>query len=506
MKIRGTIVILVGGIFLAVVLTSVIHHYRLRSATEAYIRELKAKGEPMELSQVSLPSVPAEQNGAEIFRKAIVLHKADTNFYSGYFSMRMVAPGRAMVCAEQPDVRDSLVTNSWAEVEAAVDRNAELFATLQQIIEKPNFDFHIPYDKGIDRLDFPGLQLAETKGAALQLQAAVLCDLHRGDTAAAVKNQRATLAIAQGMRDEHLVISELVRIAISAIAVPGTWEILQSPNVTDGQLAALQDDWAKLEFIHSMETAFELERADGIKTVRRWRNVGSDFASQALYVTALSMPNPSTWDRLRMKSDNFLWQYWWSYSDELRSLKGQETLLEAARAAQTNDALLAIQTQLQANMAVISTTTNINNAFGSSDPMAKEIEFALSDSVQSLAKSFSRMIKMEAAKRIVVTAIALKRYQLKHGKYPASLAALVPEFLPAVPRDAMDGQPLRYRLNTDGSFVLYSIGDDGRDDGGDPSTTGANWRSLYWQFSRDWVWPQPATAEEIQNFNDHPPK
>ena len=28
----------------------------------------------------------------------------------------------------------------------------------------------------------------------------------------------------------------------------------------------------------------------------------------------------------------------------------------------------------------------------------------------------------------------------------------------------MDGQPLRYRLNADGSFVLYSVGEDARGD------------------------------------------
>ncbi|HXU79373.1 MAG TPA: hypothetical protein VN794_22525, partial [Methylomirabilota bacterium] len=54
-------------------------------------------------------------------------------------------------------------------------------------------------------------------------------------------------------------------------------------------------------------------------------------------------------------------------------------------------------------------------------------------------------------------------------------------------------------LKEDGSFVLYSIGDDGHDDGGDASST-QNYLSFTWQRGRDLVWPQPATAEEVQKY------
>ena len=115
----------------------------------------------------------------------------------------------------------------------------------------------------------------------------------------------------------------------------------------------------------------------------------------------------------------------------------------------------------------------------------------------------------EASRRIDVTAIALKRYQLRHGDYPADLTALVPEFVPSVPRDPVDGQPLRYRRNTDGTFLLYSVGENGKDDGGDPlpgkgvKTSFFNWLN---PDALDWVWPQPATPEEVQNYYAHPPE
>ena len=121
----------------------------------------------------------------------------------------------------------------------------------------------------------------------------------------------------------------------------------------------------------------------------------------------------------------------------------------------------------------------------------------------SLPYVFNRVMRVETTRQTVMTAIALKRYQLKHGNHPVDLNSLVPEFLSTVPLDPVNGQPLRYRPNADGTFLLYSVGENGVDDGGDPSlekgVTGSNY---YWQnpHALDWVWPHPATAAEIQKY------
>jgi hypothetical protein len=63
-------------------------------------------------------------------------------------------------------------------------------------------------------------------------------------------------------------------------------------------------------------------------------------------------------------------------------------------------------------------------------------------------------------------AVALERYRLARGVYPESLEALTPEFIDAAPHDVMDGAPYRYRLNADGTYVLYSVGWNQTDEGG----------------------------------------
>ena len=62
-------------------------------------------------------------------------------------------------------------------------------------------------------------------------------------------------------------------------------------------------------------------------------------------------------------------------------------------------------------------------------------------------------------------ALAIQRYRLVAGKIPDMLADLVPTYLNAVPSDPFDGKDLRYEKLGIG-FVVYSVGQDLRDDGG----------------------------------------
>ena len=49
----------------------------------------------------------------------------------------------------------------------------------------------------------------------------------------------------------------------------------------------------------------------------------------------------------------------------------------------------------------------------------------------------------------------------------------MPLYLNAVPADPFDGQPLRFKRLSKG-YVIYSVGSDGRDDGGKENTSVTN--------------------------------
>ncbi len=112
-------------------------------------------------------------------------------------------------------------------------------------------------------------------------------------------------------------------------------------------------------------------------------------------------------------------------------------------------------------------------------------------STPNYTKASERAVQTETERQMTLAAIALKRFQLRHGTLPPSLEALVPELLPAVPYDCMGAKPLGYRVKADGTYVLYSVGEDGKDDGGDPNPPPGTAAGLWG--GRDAVWPSPAT-------------
>jgi hypothetical protein len=78
---------------------------------------------------------------------------------------------------------------------------------------------------------------------------------------------------------------------------------------------------------------------------------------------------------------------------------------------------------------------------------------------------------------LVLTKLALRRYHDEHGVLPATLEELVPGYLDSVPLDWMDGAPVRY---DPARGMIWSVGKDFRDGGGDPSVKGDICLELGW--------------------------
>jgi hypothetical protein len=73
--------------------------------------------------------------------------------------------------------------------------------------------------------------------------------------------------------------------------------------------------------------------------------------------------------------------------------------------------------------------------------------------------------RSRATLRSAAAAVAAERFRRDTGHWPAALDELVPAYVTAVPLDPYDGRPLRSRRLDDG-FVVYSVGPDQADDGG----------------------------------------
>ena len=130
-----------------------------------------------------------------------------------------------------------------------------------------------------------------------------------------------------------------------------------------------------------------------------------------------------------------------------------------------------------------------------------EVAEALSSPRYALVDSFvwyglvdvSIVNRIRTHRAALRTIVAIERYEAEYGAPPATLDALVPTFIDAVPMDHMRGEPLRYRLDDDGAWLLYSVGRNGVDDAGANRGRDA-WRADYDadDFGR---WPE--TADDI---------
>ena len=103
--------------------------------------------------------------------------------------------------------------------------------------------------------------------------------------------------------------------------------------------------------------------------------------------------------------------------------------------------------------------------------------------VPNWEKAATSLLRYETQRQMVLTAIALKRYQIMKGDLPEKLSALVPDLLPSLPTDYMTGGQLTYHRLSDKLFTLRSVGVNERDDQGADD---------------DLIWPEPETTAITQ--------
>ena len=503
---RRNILIVFGVVFGVAILIPVIRHYQLRFAVANYVAQLRTKGEPMELAQVVPPPVPPEQNGVPFIFNSL------TNLEARYQSIAQtnpptamceVLPGKAMVRWQQPAIigfnentwplTNNLMTNTWEDLGIELAAEKDDLDSFQNLTNHPSLDFNLDYQKGFD-LQLPNL--GSLKRSAQWLSASAVYNLHERKTAEACTNAHAILAIVKGQAEERLESSQQVRDAIASIGAQTTWEILQDPKVSESDLASLQQDWESFEFVDAARRVYLAERVINFHSMDHYLQSPPD-----LWSGVSGNPRSISYELCKLR-----WQWFWAYADEKQMMQLSQVLADAMRMAETNHSFQPAQSFVRTNF----------DRLGFRWPFPQEgtfridvdqygVRWLMSEEAFGSFSLLRRAMVFETARNMTIAAIALKRYELQHHQFPASFDDLIPSFLKTIPLDYMNGQVLRYRKNLDGTFSLYSVGENGVDDGGRPSSH--KWWEFYW-FAHDFdlVWPQPATEAEIQHYYTHPPK
>lgn len=424
--------------------------------------QMRARGENFTLAEVAPRHSPALKDWGKRFKAAVDGVAVNPVPPSGLDLMAGTAPGFARPVWQKKF--PVLPNQTWSALAAQFDASSNALEEVRELLR------NIPAGTASDYsnvTDPGGLNLIALRKGAQSLAALTASDLHRGAREAALTNLCLLIALTRPLEEEGSLVFQMIRVAIAGIATSATWETLQAPGWTDAQLASLDAAWVRVALLPRMEHAFVVERAWAVALCAHARtNAGGPNA-------ILGRPAGGAKQFYEDKIYRPLWQSQWSKTDELLFLQAIQGVGETIRASLTNRSWQRMRLQLDpGNMALI---TNMN-AFD-------RFRFPLAQSaIPNWHKALASVLKNESRVQMTRAAIAIERHRLRHGRAPDSLARLVPEFLREPPLDYMIGQALRYETNPDGSFVLYSVGEDGRDDAG---------------LGDDSVWPRPGWPKPV---------
>jgi hypothetical protein len=455
-----------------------------------YRKALVAQGEKIKASDFVTQPDP-ELNGAlllqaaaeQIGRRGVVADRMPG-------CMALTSSGRAEVSFRKVEWMDDGVFYNWDQVEEELKDLAPVIEQARGALRMPILDNQLDYGAG-HKLLLPHLtkskNLVRVFGASAQLA------LHRGSTAAATDHLVVQVELLRALQQDRLLISGLVRNAIAAIAFVHTWEALQADGWADADLARLAAAWKEPPFIAAMTQALEGERMYIAATYDALRESNDEAAVLIAFAmdtgNSLDTSGPwwTTWilsdlapvvDFLRDQVYCRLWRFSWIDQDEYRYTRNLQRLLELSRAAVRDRSGVRLQSEASS---VVEEAMPRN--------LYDRVRMPTINWFEVFPRAMGRSMRLETERSLALAAIALKRYELRTGTHPDSLETLVPEFLDSIPTDYMNGQPLRYRLNPDGAFLLYSVGEDGKDNGGDMSIQpdSHNFRTIWTRL--DAVWP-----------------
>jgi hypothetical protein len=462
---------------------------RSRKALNAYKAKLRAQGEALTFEEAGYP-FPLETNAnLENFIGLADQLRGKSDHPASIMLMPFQAPGRAvLVWAGGSLKRSTPLSNkssnapslSWDELSKDMNSAAGPLAELRVELEHPpryfGWDFKNPFN------DTARNPFVQKRVVAQFLSADTLVALHERQLPRAQADLHALTQLAQVHRGDVTLVSAMIRVAIAGLALSSTWQALPAEGWDESSLAALQKDWEALDLGEALETGFVGERLFGEQAFRLARQTNLDAQAKMI---SLGTASKAGWagfaDRLASKGTLIYWRGH-ADKDELFYLQDSQFRVESVRRFRSNAGARSLSVEIKAQHAAL------EQAFDA--PLGKYQHMLSAISIPNYSKAFQVMARNETQRRMTITVIALKRFYLRQGRHPASLSELVPAFLAAELIDPWSGKPFHYQLHQDGGFTLYSVGEDGQDDGGDPTSTGDKTPFEMWM-GKDMVWPKP---------------
>lgn len=357
----------------------------------------------------------------------------------------------------------------WGELVAHVRANRETLELLREAAAKPEMGYVVEIrNTSLGKLagsllDAQLPKLGEMREVVHLLSADARLSIERGDGVRATENLLVIARMAEHVWYPPTLISQLVSYAILAQGIELAMEILHERPET-----LARDAWASIahgyagyrgggrvviDFSHERYFFYDmLQRVytdDGSGDGRLTPNAYDELAASSVPVNAV---NSRALDAIVGPAIDIV-------------AASREDMREEYDRVLDYSQRLARQTPWSRDAEAYGQEIDANF----NDPIYKVRYQLMYILLPALSRTISSADELTMRRDALLVVIAIELYKRDTGALPESLDELVPDYLPSVPRDIADGQPIRYRQTGDGSYTLYSIGGDMDDDGGVPA-------------------------------------
>ncbi len=369
---------------------------------------------------------------------------------------------------------DAAAQRPAEDVLRALARHDAPLAELRTAAARPRtwFNMHVTED-GASTL-IPHINVLRTATDVVRLR--TVAELASGRTNEAFADVRLMFRLGDALKDEPMLITHLVRLAMHTMALRAVWEGLADHRWTDSHLAHFQTTLAKLNFPAELRHGMAGERAFGNRIMEYLRR-------KPEMLPVIGQPEGGS-----PVQPNFA-GYWvvpsgWFYREQISYHRMFDQYIMAALPTEAGKFDPAL---IQAKGAAM--TGELHREHRPSKAILRH-RILSNLLLPALEKAMHRACQAQAFTDLALTACVLERHRLVQGSYPESLSALAPEFASAVRPDPMSGKPFHYTRTADGRFRLWSVGWNGKDDGGEIVLREPGKKDVNFE-QGDWIWPVP---------------
>jgi hypothetical protein len=408
-----------AGVFLLAVAFWLYGVVSLGPRVQHRLAALRQRGEPTTIAEAAPKPVSAERNAAIEYQS--LFH---VDFTPGAPSKREMAGLTDAELNQLSDFRQNPSPEGLAQVRPLLSRPSvrRALQTLRRAAEKPDCVLPIRWEDGQLAL-FP--HLAKLRNASRLVLSQAIVSAADGKPDQAAQWLWVGLRFPRHTMQEPTLIAQLVTYALYAMVADTIPAVLAYGDLPPAATARLQAELATVNLNTALRQALLGERV-----------LSLSMYEQSWHAADTEIPSSPTLQRL---GRTFLARPFWQWQ-QLQLLNNMDKLIPETLKPyrETRPSQLAPTDQVKRTPWDLSTYLS-----------------------PGYSKVGANRDQCQARIDMMRLALALNDYHLKHNSYPKTLSQLPPP----LPQDPFSGKEFVYRT-TDGHYLLYSVGQNLKDDGG----------------------------------------